>query len=63
MVLIKIDSNEILVEAMKNCLAGDMIQAYQVLVECLRSTGLTPKMHILDNKCSTEFKCIPLGQT
>jgi hypothetical protein len=56
MVLIKIGSNVILVEAMKNCLAGEMIQAYQVLVECLRSTGLTPKMHILDNECSTEFK-------
>ncbi len=56
MVLIKIDSNVILVEAMKNHLAGEMIQAYQVLVECLCSTGLTPKMHILDNECSTEFK-------
>jgi hypothetical protein len=33
-----------------------MIRAYQVLVECLYSTGLTSKMHILDNKCSTEFK-------
>ena len=54
--LIEIDSNAILVEAMKNCLAGEMIQAYQVLVERLRSAGLTPKMHILDNECSTEFK-------
>jgi hypothetical protein len=56
MVLIKIDSNAILVEAMKNRLAGEMIQAYQVLVERLCSAGLTPKMHILDNECSTEFK-------
>jgi hypothetical protein len=44
------------VEAIKNLLAGEMIQAYQVLVERLRSAGLTPKMHILDNECSTEFK-------
>jgi hypothetical protein len=56
MVLIEIDSNAILVEAMKNCLAGEKIRAYQVLVERLCSTGLTPKMHILDNECSTEFK-------
>ena len=56
MVLIKIDSNAILVEAMKNCLAGKIIRAYQVLVERLCSTGLTPKMHILDNECSAEFK-------
>jgi hypothetical protein len=56
MVLLKIASNVILVEAMKNCLAGEMIQAYLVLVEHLCSAGLTPKMHVLDNKCSTEFK-------
>ncbi len=56
MVLIKIDSNAILVEAMKNRLAGETIRAYQAFVERLRSAGLTPKMHILDNKCSTEFK-------
>ncbi len=56
MVLLKIDSNPILVEAMKNHSAGEMIQAYQVLVEHLRSAGLTLKMHILDNECSTEFK-------
>ncbi len=41
---------------MKNRLAGEMIQAYQVIVECHHSAGLTPKMHILDNECSTEFK-------
>jgi len=48
MVLIEIDSNAILVEAMKNRLAGEMIRAYLVLV--------SPKMHILDNKCSEDFK-------
>jgi hypothetical protein len=41
---------------MKNCLAGEIIQAYQVLVEHLCSGGLTSKTHILDNVCSTEFK-------
>ncbi len=56
MVLIETDSNAILVEAMKNQTAGKMIRAYQVLVNQLKSTGITPKMHILDNQCSAEFK-------
>jgi len=56
MVLIKIDSNTILVEAMKNRTTGEMIRAYQVLVNRLCSAGVTPKMHILDNECSAEFK-------
>ncbi len=56
MVLIKIDSNAILVEAMKNHTTGEMIRAYQVLVDRLCSAGVTPKMHILDNECSAEFK-------
>jgi len=56
MVLIEIDSNTILVEAMKNCSAGEMIRAYLVLVSHLRNAGVTPKMHILDNECSEEFK-------
>jgi len=36
---------------MKNCTTGEMIRAYQVLVECLRSAGVNPTMHILDNEC------------
>jgi hypothetical protein len=56
MVLIKIDSNAILVKAMKNQTAGEIIQAYQVLVERLHSAGVNPTMHILDNECSPEFK-------
>jgi hypothetical protein len=56
MVLIKINSNTILVKAMINHTTGEMIQAYQVLVDCLRSARVTPKMHILDNECSAKFK-------
>jgi hypothetical protein len=56
MVLIKIDSNAILVKAMKNRSAGEMIQAYLILLNCLCNAGVTPKMHILDNKCSEEFE-------
>ncbi len=56
MVLIELDSNTIFVEGMKNCTAGEMIQAYQTLVDWLNSTGIHPKMHLLDNECSAEFK-------
>jgi hypothetical protein len=56
MVLIEINSNAILVEAMKNRSAGEMIRAYLVLVSCLRNAEVSPKMHILDNECSEEFK-------
>ena len=55
-VLIEIDSNIILVEDVKNRSTGKMIWAYQVLVECLCSVGVTPKMHLLDSKCSAKFK-------
>ena len=56
MVLIEIDSNAILAEAMKNRTAGEMIRAYLVLVTRLSNAGVKPKMHILDNECSEEFK-------
>jgi hypothetical protein len=56
MVLIKMDSNANLVAAMKNRLAGEMILAYQELVDCLCSAGIQPKLHLLDNECSTKFK-------
>jgi hypothetical protein len=50
MVLIEIDSNAVLVEAMKNRSAREMIRAYLVLVSCLRNAGVSPKMHIVDNE-------------
>ena len=56
MVLIELDSNAILVETMKNRTSAEMIRAYQVLVDRLRSAGIQPKMHLLDNECSSDFK-------
>jgi hypothetical protein len=56
MVLIELDSNAILVEAMKNCTAGEMIRIYQTLVNCLHSAGIQPKMHLLNNEYSAEFE-------
>ncbi len=56
MVLAEIDSDAILIEPMKKRTAGEMIRAYQVLIDRLNSTGIFPKLHILDNKCSAEMK-------
>ena len=55
MVLAHPDSNGILQEPMKNCTSGEMIHAYQKLINRLKSTGITPKHHILDNECSADF--------
>ena len=56
MVLAHPDSNGILQEPMKNRTSGEMIHAYQKLIDRLKSAGITPKHHILDNECSADFK-------
>jgi hypothetical protein len=56
MVLVELDSNTILVERMKDRTSGEMICAYQHLVDRLKTAGILPKHHVLDNKCSADFK-------
>ncbi len=56
MVLTESESDAILVEPMKNRTSGEIIRAYQVLINQLRSAGIAPKQQILDNKCSNDFK-------
>jgi hypothetical protein len=56
MVLVKSDSSVILVKPMQNRSAREMVQAYQAIIDCLNTTGIFPKEHILDNKCSKLFK-------
>ena len=56
MVLAHPNSNGILQEPMKNCTSGEMICAYQKLIDRLKNAGITPKRHILDNECSADFK-------
>ncbi len=56
MVLIDVDSDAILVEPMKNRTSGKMIQAYQTLINRLCTAGSIPKLHVLDNKCSQDFR-------
>ena len=56
MVMVELDSSAILVEAMKKHTAGEMIRAYQLLINCLKTAGIKPKRHVLDKECSDDFK-------
>ena len=56
MTMVEMDSQAILVEAMKNRSSDEMIRAYQVLIDRLKERGVVPKHHVLDNECSEEFK-------
>ena len=56
MVLVELDSNAILVEGMKDRASGEMLCAYQHLVDRLKTAGIQPKHHVLDNECSADFK-------
>jgi len=58
MVLAESDSDTILAEPMKNRTAGEMIRAYQVLIDRLNAAGIFPTKHILDNEKSAEFLAV-----
>ena len=56
MVLLEMDFNLILVEPMRNRTSGEIVKAYQTLIDRLKEDGSEPTLHILDNECSAEFK-------
>lgn len=56
MVLYETIGNNILVEPMRNRTSGEMVSAYQVLIDRMKEKDIHPTMYILDNECSTEFK-------
>ncbi len=57
MVLVKVNSNYIDAEPMKNKSEGSMIKAYLVLWNRLTASGtVKPKTHIMDNEVSEEYK-------
>jgi hypothetical protein len=59
MIGIHIDANYIFCETMKNRTEGEMIKAYQKMVDRMQLAGLELKHHWLDNKFSDNFKkCI-----
>jgi hypothetical protein len=56
---IHLDANCIFIKAIKNRPEGEMIRAYQKMVNRMQSAGLSLKEHQLDNKVSATFKqCI-----
>ncbi len=56
MVMVEIDSNNILVEPMKNRKDAKMIRAYNALLLQLKWAGNVPKKHVLDNEVSEKMK-------
>jgi hypothetical protein len=56
MILCKIDNNIILSKPMRNRTSGEIVRAYQTLYTRLAIAGIRPKKHVLDNKCSNEYK-------
>ena len=55
-VMCKLDSNAILMEAMKNRTAGEMVRDYQVLTDRLHARGIRPKHHAIDKEISADLK-------
>ena len=58
MVIVKIDSNAILVKPINSRNNHEIARAYRVLMTHLQHTGIVPKKHILDNKVSEAIKTI-----
>jgi hypothetical protein len=56
MILVKIDSNAIMVESMKSRKHAEMIRAYDVLVQRLQQASIHPRKHVLDNEISENMK-------
>jgi hypothetical protein len=56
MVTIHLDANYIFNEPMKNRTEGEMMKAYQRIINRMRAAGLGLKKHILDNEASKAFK-------
>jgi hypothetical protein len=57
MVLVEVGGNYINAEPMKNKLEGSMIKPYLALWNQLTASGtVKPKIHIMDNRTSEEYK-------
>ena len=50
------DSNAILVDPLKNCTATEITSGWLAIHTRLKQHGNSPKMYILDNEVSFEFK-------
>ena len=56
MVLINMDSSYISMELMKDRHLSQMIKTYHILINRLKTCGIIPKHHALDNECFAKFK-------
>ena len=56
MVMVKIDSNDILVEPLKSRKDPELTRAYKSMVLRLNQAGIVPKKHILDNEVTEAMK-------
>ena len=55
--MIKIDSNYIDAEPMKNKISEEHIRSYPELLKRIKASGVCgPKLHILDNEASKEYQ-------
>jgi hypothetical protein len=52
----EIDGNQILVEPLLNRAAGQLVVAYNKLLERLKASGIYPKLQYLDNEAPEELK-------
>ena len=53
MVMVEIDSNAILVEPLKSRKDAELTRAYHVLMMRLKTAGIVPRKHVLDNEVSS----------
>ena len=58
MVMVEIDSNDILVEPIKSRKDADLTRANRTIILILQRAGIIPKKHILDNEVSEALKTI-----
>ena len=56
MIMCNIDGNAVLVEPMKNKTEDEMVETYQKMINRLKTGGIFPKNHILDNEISAKYK-------
>lgn len=62
MVMVGIDSSDIIVKPMKSKKDTEMIQAYQKLMLCFKQANIVPKKHVFDNEVSNTMKEIIRSQ-
>ena len=56
MVMVKVDSNAILVEPIKNQTSNELERTYLVVLNRVKAAGIVPMKHVMDNECSNNMK-------